>query len=152
MSDQVKKLSGNVFSGQVMKGTRQGIVSPTVAPLVGPPHRCSPINIAPLDREIGLESLHGWTGAIQIEGVVERAGAVLWAKDLGAIPDCYRLYVRKVDGSLRMLCDYRTEQQAHDMAERLMEVCAMVSNPAFWRCNADYERLLASKLRKPPKN
>ena len=150
MSDQVKKLSGNVFSGQVMEGTRQGIVSPTVAPLVGPPHRCSPINIAPLDREIGLESLHGWTGAIQIEGVVELAGAVLWAKELGVTPECYRLYVRKIDGSLQPLSDYRTEQEARDMAERLMEVCTMVSDPDFWRRNEDYERLLTSKLRKPP--
>jgi hypothetical protein len=150
MSDQIKKLSGNVISEQVTERTWQGIASSTVEPLVGPPHPHSPISIASLNHEICLESLHGWTGAIQIEGVIERAGRVLWAKDLGAIPDCYRLYVRKIDGSLQSLSDYRTEQLARDMAERLMEVCTMVCNPDFWRCNEDYERLLAGKLRKPP--
>ncbi|WP_158907421.1 hypothetical protein [Burkholderia sp. L27(2015)] len=150
MSDQVKKLSSNVISEQVTGDTRQGEASPAGAPLVGPPHPRPPINIASPNHEICLEKLHGWIGAIQIEGVIERAGRVLWAKDLGVTPDCYRLYVRKIDGSLQSLSDYRTEQQALDMAERLIEVCAMVSNPDFWRCNRDYERLLASKLRRPP--
>jgi hypothetical protein len=80
------------------------------------------------DQRIQEQRMQDWTGSMCIKGVVQHGDAMQWADDLGVEPDFYGLYAQKTDHSLQWLCNYRTERQAADVAERLAGVFSMLKN------------------------
>jgi hypothetical protein len=82
-------------------------------------------------QEIREQCVHGWTGLMKIKGAVKRDGVVRWAEDMGVEPEFYRMYAQTKDNALEWLCDYPTERQAKDMADRLTGIFSMMNGKDF---------------------
>jgi len=97
------------------------------------------------EQPIHEQHMLGWTGLMQIKGAVKRDGAVRWAEDVGVEPDFYRMYAQTKDNVFEWLCDYPTEQQAKNMANRMTAIFSMMTSE-------DTRRLITSGARKttPP--
>ncbi len=113
MADKLKKPLHELIAEQLIERLRQGRVSS---------ERLTPV------QAIHEHRMQDWTGSMCIKGVVQDGDATQWADDLGVEPVFYGLYAQKMDNTLQWLCNYRTEQQAEDMAERLAVVFSMLKN------------------------
>jgi hypothetical protein len=113
MADNLKKPLHELIAEQLIERLRQGRVSSdSLTPVQG----------------IHEQRMQDWTGSMCIKGVVQRGDAMQWADELGVDPDFYGLYAQKTDNTLQWLCNYRTERQAREVAERLAGVFSMLKN------------------------
>ena len=113
MFDNLKKPLHELIAEQLIERLRQGrISSDCLTPVQG----------------IHEQRVQDWTGWMCIKGVVQHGDAMQSADDLGVTPDFYGLYAQKTDNTLQWLCNYRTERQAADAAERLAGVFTMLRN------------------------
>jgi hypothetical protein len=116
MADNLKKPLHELIAEQLFERLRQG--------------RVSSDGLTPV-RGIHEQRMQDWTGSMCIRRVVQHGDAMLWADDLGVEPDFYGLYAQKTDNTLQWLCNYRTERQAADVAERLAGVFSMLKNSKY---------------------
>jgi len=113
MADNLKKLPHEQITEQLIERLRQGrIASDCLTPV----------------QAIHEHRMQDWTGSLCIKGVVQLGDATQWADDLDVEPDFYGLYAQRTDNTLQWLCNYRTERQAADVAERLAAVFSMLRN------------------------
>ncbi|MEV2907569.1 hypothetical protein ABNF65_02720 [Paenibacillus larvae] len=49
---------------------------------------------------------------VQVIGVIEQDGYILWAEDLGVEPEFYGVYVQKEDGTYEWLGDFQNISDA----------------------------------------
>ncbi|UEQ17618.1 DUF5710 domain-containing protein (plasmid) [Xanthomonas phaseoli pv. manihotis] len=75
-------------------------------------------------QELGFSLPADWTGIVQTKGVIERDGQVQWAEYAGAEPQFFGVYARKADNTFEWLADVPTEQQAAQLADRLVVIDA----------------------------
>ncbi len=113
MADNLKKPLHELIAEQLFERLRQGrVASDCLTPV----------------QAIHEHRMQDWTGSLCIKGVVQDGDVTQWADDLGVEPDFYGLYAQKTDNTLQWLCNYRTERQAADVAERLAGVFSMLKN------------------------
>jgi len=113
MADKVKRPLHELIAEQLIERLRQGR---------GSRDCLTPVQV------IHTQRMQKWTGSMCVKGIVQHGNAMQWADDLGVEPDFYGLYAQKTDNTLQWLCNYGTERQARDVAERLTEVFSTLKN------------------------
>ena len=137
--DEVKKPVHERLAEELMERLRQGVIprqqeagvwgaSTRLNLTSGNRHGNANRPQQPAKQPIHEQRVHGWTGLMKIKGAVKRDGEVRWAEDMGVEPDFYRMYAQTKDNAFEWLCDYPTEQQAKDMADRLAGIFSMMSS------------------------
>src|ERR1700722_1972750 len=113
MTDNLKGPIHELIAEQLFERLRKGTTSG---------NRLNP------EQRIQEQRMQDWTGSMCIKGVVQHGDAMQSADGLDVEPDFYGLYAQKTDNTLQWLCNYRTERQAAEVAERLAGVFSMLKN------------------------
>ncbi|CAE6824269.1 DNA primase TraC [Paraburkholderia aspalathi] len=104
---------------------------------------------ATADDALGFRVPSDWTGQVQIKGAVERDGTVQWAEDAGVEAEFYGVYARKEDNTFQWLADLPTEQQAHELADRLAVIDAYAVSNEYEQA-ARFARIEEERVRLDP--
>jgi hypothetical protein len=139
MEDEVKKPVHERLAEELMERLRQGVIPrqrdadelgacAALNLIDGKGHGHANMPQRPAKQSIHEQRVQGWTGLMKIKGAVKRDGVVRWAEDMGVEPDFYRMYAQTKDNAFEWLCDYSTEQQAKNMADRLAGIFSMMSS------------------------